>query len=202
MPSRTTRPRSQRAIPPHLLGVDLGQDDDPPFPFAIAGYALDGATPAAFDGAPAGLVIYHHQYGGLSCLQATWVGFGLVIPAAHRPAIDAVARAWSDTRGEPMPPGERTAWSTRLAAVFPAGIDTAHEALIVGTGPGLATLRGFPILLPQPPAPWRQWMALGSPDDVAIGDGLSDVHERALAALGEQLGAGLPRIAILWGNSD
>jgi hypothetical protein len=51
-------------------------------------------------------------------------------------------------------------------------------------------------------APWRGYIDVGFEPDITRLGAYGDDHERVLVRIGEALGLGRPRVALLWGNSD
>lgn len=203
-------------VSPIARHVGLGEGDDKPFPFLVAGFvvatraqqeAITVALEPLARGAPEGLCWFEHQYGGYSCLQATLVGYGVVLPddPSTSAAIAAVAETWNFTHGEPMTPPDLVEWSNRLGAVLqPEGVMTGAEALLVShpCAP-LGVLAGLEVLcFGKALAPWHSYVDLGVRQEVGRCGVYTEAHEGVLLRLGAALGLGRPSVALLWGNSD
>ncbi len=203
-------------VEPVARTVSLGEDDDPPFPFLIAGFPVEtweqrkeinAVLCTLARGRPPGLAWFEHQYGGLACLQAQILGYGVVAPDAPPFAgvLAALSEAWWETRGESMTPPDLYAWSGRLAGLLPPeGAESGAEALLV-SGPcaPIQTLGGYEVLgFGYKGAPWRSYVDAGFEPDITRRGPYGDAHERMLLHMGEALGLGRPRVVLLWGNSD
>jgi hypothetical protein len=196
-----------------VIDVDLGEDDDPPFPFLVAGFVAgenvaEADLLAAFArrvaGMPPGACVYRHQYGGLTCHQATLVGYGVDVPAddAVRTAIAEIIARWWESFGEPIEPRELQRWQRALGTMLPGGVRGGEEAFLRSLeGPPISCLRGLPVVRPVPDLPGELRMELPGEGQVTLAGVYGDEHERALQQVGEDVGT-TPIVALLWGNSD
>ncbi len=202
-------------VRPALSYVWLGQGDTPPFPFLVAGFRMDGGA-RGLTGAweesgpipPEGLCWFDHQYGGYTCSQAAFLGYGVVAPDTPRTsaALEELVRTSFGTWGEEMTSEERSAWAERLSDVLPPpGVEQGFEGMLLGhPGAPLHTLRGADVLgFGTTRAPWRGVVHTSAHDPDIVRCGRYDeAHEQVLTSLGQTFGLGKPRIIVLWGNSD
>lgn len=186
-----------RAPTPSPRNVELGEGDNPPFPFFVAGFPLpNGTAPRIAESIP-GLFLFGHQYGGHACRQDAFLGFAVAPPSAII-ASDSLRRlreASFGSRGDSFTESELDDWHEALRGFPP--FERGAEALLVSHEcEPLAALRGFDVLAFG--APWRTDIDLTVTPDVTTTGVYGDAHDAALLALG----LGRPRIVYLWGNSD
>jgi hypothetical protein len=204
------------AVEPIARNVSLGEDGDPPFPFLVAGFPvetlaqrteIETALGAVARGRPPGLAWFHHQYGGYACLQERILGYGVVPPAGapFAEVLAALSETCMGSFGDPMTEPELLVWSGRLAGILPPeGAARGAEALLVSPPCApIHTLAGRDVLgFGYEGAPWRRDIDMGFEPDLRPVGPYQDDHERVLVSVGEALGLGRPRVALLWGNSD
>lgn len=187
---------------PSPRNIELGEDDDPPFPFLIAGFALPSRDAPRVAHAAPNLCFFRHQYGGLACLHDTFLGFA-VVPPPTVVASERVRRlrdACWDPYGEAFTEPELREWSEAFEG-FPSFERGAEAMLVSRECDPISVLRGLDVLaFGTNEPPWRRWVDLTLTPDVTPSGVYGDAHDAALAALG--LGLGRPRIIYLWGNSD
>jgi hypothetical protein len=186
------RHRAGEDVRPAVYRVDLGEGDEPPFPFAIAGVPIDSERDLDRAPRPPGLAYFRHQFGGYACLHETWLGYGVALPPQLADRVRELAAPLWGTRGESLTAAQLEPW----APLFQGAPYEGWEALMISrTLPPLPRLGGWPVL--EFTHPWRDYVELaGAP--VALGDSFGDANVTALRALG----LGEPGVAILWGNSD
>lgn len=199
------------ATEPVFKHVELGGDADAPFPFFIAGFVApreDASASVERDRlAPAGLCCFEHQFGGLSCLHESLLGYGVAIPPNLQSSepLRRLRQALFESLGEPMTEAELKQYRDALGgpAPFPE-LERGNEALLVSQEcEPMETLRDARVLsFGCANAPWRPRVDLSVDPDVSTGGPFTEAHAAALSRLGEALGLGRPRIAYLWGNSD
>ncbi len=197
---------------PRVVSVNLGEGDDEPFPFFVAGFelpygfVLDEARLASIPGT-ARVHSFAHQCGGYACHQASFLGIAVRAPAglfAADPAA-ALADAWLDSHGEPMTDPDLEEWTRAIRAhVAVPAFASGQEAILVTVAcfPA-ASLRGLSTLHFRARArPWEGVHFYGPPPAIEDAGPYDDAHDASLAELGDALGLGRPRIILLWGNSD
>lgn len=203
-------------VRPPARYVDLGEDEDPPFPFLVAGFPIeDSAKEREVEAAlaaeghvgPTGLCWFEHQYGGYSCLQGTFLGYGVRLPDSPSAlaALQEVIRTWYGTQGGLMTAPELAECSARLSDFLPPqGAESGAEGVLIGyPGAPLQRLRGAEVLeFGATRAPWRPRTDVGHDPDITPCGRYDEAHEQRLMSLGHALRLGQPRLILLWGNSD
>ncbi len=191
--------------PVEQRNVELGEHDDPPFPFLVIGFERDPHEPP-IGPLPDGVYAFQHQYAGYSVWNTLLVGYGVALPASFEADEDVrrLLQSCIGTSGE-LPAVDRGAFEDALARHLRRRVrfESGCEALLLGEpDPICASVLGLPSLrFVSLGAPWRPIYA-DRPGQVTSGEPLSASHVKALVALGERLGQGAPRIMLVWGNSD
>lgn len=194
---------------PYPRLIDLGEGDDPPFPFLVVGWEVGGISlplgtlpgePGALPGEP--VHAFDHQHGGHACLQARLIGIPLSLPEWRGDAVARLAAAWWETPGNAMSGPDLAEWSAALGMEFEAGCEallTGRQQAHLGDFYGRSWLR-----LRARRAGWHRCLEIWSAGSVAVEEGGLFLEEQAsaLTSLGERLGLGHPRPFIVWGNSD
>jgi hypothetical protein len=203
-------------VRPPARYVDLGEDEDPPFPFLVAGFPIEdsakereveAALAARGHTGPTGLCWFEHQYGGYSCLQATFLGYGVRLPGSPSAlaTLQELMRTWYGTHGEPMTAPELAERGASLRDFLPPpGAESGAEGVLIGyPGAPLQCLRDAEVLeFGATRAPWRPRTDVGHDPDIIPCGRYGEAHEQRLVSLGYTLDLGAPRVIILWGNSD
>ncbi|HEU4412936.1 MAG TPA: HEAT repeat domain-containing protein [Polyangiaceae bacterium] len=199
-------------VPP--LDVELGQDDGGPMPLFIAGFLVEGESDLVAplrtqrEGAPEGLCVFRHQFGGYACAHATLLGYALAPGAAfvEGEAFASLRAALTGSSGEPLPFAALSEWGERLGLGPALLLAQGWEALLVGVpGQLLDPLDGLSVLGFRPRlSPWDEradFWCPPYPEVYPLGP-FGRAHERALYEAGAALGLGAPRLGIVWVNSD
>jgi hypothetical protein len=174
--------------PTPVREVELGEGDDPPFPFMVLGWETD--APVGDDDA---ICSFFHQYGGYACLHARLVGLPLALPE-WGPEAAGLAREHGFTAGERLDDGVLRAWGRALGLRVLRG----WEALLVAERPvGMRTL----LRLRRVWAPWWPLLDVASTNAAQVTpEPCAPGHVAAIARRERELG---PASAfVLWGNTD